>query len=98
MARELHTQNDQLGTSLVNADGKITGVRMHCPHCGMIDYKNVNQSSAHAHWEIWRVGGVRYYQCGKCRKYFYSLEVQVPLDIEPMELYKNINSEFDVKE
>lgn len=93
----LRKQNDPLGTSLVNEEGKVTKVLKRCPHCGMVDYRNSSQGIEQTHHNIWTVGGIRYYQCGKCRKYFYTLEVQVPLDTVPLELYKILNEAISLE-
>ena len=65
-----------------------------CPHCGMIDYRHSSQGIHNTHWPSCKVGGVTKYECGKCRKSFFSLEIQVPLDMEPMAVHKKINSMF----
>lgn len=92
MAGRLRAQMDPLGASLVNENGQLEKILKHCPHCGMVDYQTVTQGANRSHWNIWTVGGLRCYQCGNCRKHFYGVELQVPLDIEPTELYKRINS------
>jgi len=94
MASNLRKQNDLLGTSLVNEAGEPQKVLTRCPHCGMIDYRHSSQGIHNTHWPSCKVGGVTKYECGKCRKSFFSLEIQVPLDMEPMAVYKKINSMF----
>lgn len=94
MSSKLHKRNDLLGTVLVDDQGEPKKILTRCPHCSMIDYRHSSQGAKNTHWQNWKVGGVREYQCGKCRKSFFTLEVQVPLDMEPMAMYKKINSVF----
>lgn len=92
MPGRLRTQNNILGTSLVDAEGKVEKVLMHCPHCGMIDYRFSAQGIKETLWPSCKVGSITHYECGKCRKRFYSLEVQVPIDMTPQELYEKLNA------
>lgn len=94
MAKNLRKRHDLLGTVLVDDRGEPEKILTRCPHCGLIDYRHSSQGAKNTHWQSWNVGGVREYQCGKCRKSFFTLEVQVPLDMEPMAMYKKINSVF----
>lgn len=94
MGNGLQKRDDLFGTVLVNEKGMAERVLTRCPHCGMVDYRFSSQGLKSSHFANSRVGGVRKYQCGKCRNFFHTLEIQVPLDMDPMKLYEKINKVF----
>lgn len=84
------TRHDTAAAAFVDESGTTTGIRTKCPHCGMVDYQYSSQGLHHSHFDIWRVGALRRYQCGKCRKMFHTIELCVPHDIDALQYYEMI--------
>lgn len=89
-AAHLHKNVTEYGTELVNQAGECVKLLRRCPHCGMIDYRFSSQSATQALFKSWEVGGISKYVCGKCKKASYTLSLQVPQGMEPMEFYKKV--------
>lgn len=98
MSSNLIKRNDICGTALLNPDGSFVQLLRRCPHCGMTDYEHSTQGMNKTHWQITRVGGKRRYECGKCRKPFTTLEIQVPLNMDIGELYDLVNNHISSKQ
>lgn len=92
MASKLKKRNDLLGTVLLDENGAPQGIYTRCPYCGMVDMRYSSQGIKQSHFQAWKVKGVGKYECGKCRHTFFTLELQVPTDVEPMALYERINT------
>lgn len=92
MSSGLKKRNDMLATALVAENGEIHGIYTRCPYCGMVDLRHMNQGIKRSHFLIWDSAGKQNYQCGKCRKYFFTIHLTVPTDMEPMQFYEKINA------
>jgi len=90
MEKRKTLREDPLGTILLSEEDKPIGIYTRCPHCGMTDMRYSIQGAKETHWHNSRVGGVHTVECGKCRKIFKTLELTVPADMTPMELYEMI--------
>ena len=84
--------HDLIGSTVTKADGNTCGPYRRCPYCGLVDYHHSAQGVDKSHHPITRVGATLRYECGKCRKQFYCLEVSVPADQTPLEFYQQINA------
>lgn len=83
-----------IGTALIDEMHRTGKILNQCPHCGMVDYQFMNQGIGQSHFLIWNVGAVSKRQCGKCRGEFFTLSIQVPVGIEPEELFDRIEAQF----
>ena len=92
MASRLKKRHDELATALVDDNGTVQGIYTRCPHCGTVDLRHMNQGIRYSHFLVWNSKGIKKYQCGKCRKHFYTIQLMVPTDMEPMEFYEKINT------
>lgn len=90
-------RHDTIGASLVDAQGKPTNLYRRCPHCGMVDHQYSAQGLKDSHFQTTRVGSLLKYECGKCRKQFFTFEVCVPEGEDPYEFYNKIAKTFDTK-
>lgn len=68
------------------------GIHPRCPHCGKDLLHN------HDTVIISRVGAVVKWECCKCRKQYYRLEVTVPANIAPEKFYERIRKALSLEE
>lgn len=86
------SRHDCTNSAIVAPTGVTTGIYRRCPHCSMVDLQHSVQGASRSHHQITRVGALLRYECGKCRKQFFTFEVCVPADIEPLKFYEQINA------
>lgn len=85
-------RHNMTNSAIVGPSGKATGIYRRCPHCGLVDLQHSVQGANRSHHQITRVGALLRYECGKCRKQFFAVEVCVPADSKPLDFYEHINT------
>lgn len=88
---QLQWRNDITGSSLVNEEKIPQKLYRRCPHCGLIDKHYSSSGMNEVHHQIWAVGAVNRYECGRCRKSFDTFEIVPPEGVSVTDMYERIN-------
>lgn len=81
-------RTDITNTALITDGGTVSSIYLRCPHCGLIDYQYSAQGIKESLFQITRVGAVRKYECGKCRKHFRTIELCIPAGEDTLAYYE----------
>jgi len=84
-------RKDTYGAVLVGDKGNIAKVYRKCPHCGLVDKGYSAQGIRESHFSIWTVGSLTKYECGKCRKHFFTVEFATDDQDKAILLYERVH-------